>query len=187
MVDSSKFPSHGYALGLLPNVELYVVHLVRDPRGVAFSWQRKKIYDVSEGRSAQIRPHGTVTSSAYWLAWNATIELLWNRPAKRHRYCRILYEDFASNPGKTLTEIHTLLDEPVDLRFLGSNGIAELRPSHIIAGNPARFHDGQIRLALDEEWKTAMRKSAKLQAGLMTLPFLLRYGYQRERRGEELA
>lgn len=42
IVDSSKFPSYGYLLGMVPSVDLYAVHLVRDPRAVAYSWQRKR-------------------------------------------------------------------------------------------------------------------------------------------------
>ena len=49
IVDSSKFPSYGYALGMVPGVELYVLHLVRDPRAVAYSWLKKKVQPDCEG------------------------------------------------------------------------------------------------------------------------------------------
>lgn len=41
IVDTSKFPSYGFVLGMAPSVDLRVVHLVRDPRAVAYSWMRK--------------------------------------------------------------------------------------------------------------------------------------------------
>ena len=41
IVDSSKSPAHALILSQLPGVEVNVVHLVRDPRAVAFSWQRQ--------------------------------------------------------------------------------------------------------------------------------------------------
>ncbi|HKZ43206.1 MAG TPA: hypothetical protein VJ044_19770, partial [Candidatus Hodarchaeales archaeon] len=42
IVDSSKYPSYASILDLLPNLDLYVVHLVRDSRAVSFSWSKKK-------------------------------------------------------------------------------------------------------------------------------------------------
>lgn len=37
VVDSSKLPPYGALLGGLPGIELYVLHVVRDPRATAFS------------------------------------------------------------------------------------------------------------------------------------------------------
>jgi len=43
IIDSSKRPSDGALLRLLPGIDTYIVHLVRDPRAVAYSRQRKKL------------------------------------------------------------------------------------------------------------------------------------------------
>src|SRR5690606_669009 len=40
-VDSSKTPEVALAYSLLPEVDVYVLNLVRDPRAVVFSWMRK--------------------------------------------------------------------------------------------------------------------------------------------------
>jgi hypothetical protein len=51
LIDSSKDVSHGYALrGLEDDLDLHILHLVRDPRAVAFSWQRKKFNPAPSGR-----------------------------------------------------------------------------------------------------------------------------------------
>lgn len=42
LIDSSKRPSDAALLRLLPDVEPFYLQLVRDPRAVAFSWQRRK-------------------------------------------------------------------------------------------------------------------------------------------------
>jgi len=42
IVDSSKYPTYSYLLGLLPTIDLSIVHLVRDPRAVVHSWWRVK-------------------------------------------------------------------------------------------------------------------------------------------------
>ncbi|HDR27205.1 MAG TPA: hypothetical protein ENN83_00750 [Rhodovulum sp.] len=41
-VDSSKSPEIALAFGLMRDVDLYVINLLRDPRAVACSWFRKK-------------------------------------------------------------------------------------------------------------------------------------------------
>lgn len=42
IVDSSKLPSYAWLLSQVPEIDLRVVHLVRDPRAAAWSWLRKK-------------------------------------------------------------------------------------------------------------------------------------------------
>jgi Sulfotransferase family len=42
IVDSSKSPTHALTLASLPGIKVDLVHLVRDPRAVAFSQQRKR-------------------------------------------------------------------------------------------------------------------------------------------------
>ncbi len=42
IVDSSKEPAHGFAMGMVPGVDFYVLHLIRDPRAAAYSWSKKK-------------------------------------------------------------------------------------------------------------------------------------------------
>ncbi|MDQ3317579.1 MAG: sulfotransferase, partial [Actinomycetota bacterium] len=42
VVDTSKEPAYGYALGMVPGIDLRVLHLVRDPRAAAYSWAKKK-------------------------------------------------------------------------------------------------------------------------------------------------
>ena len=87
IVDSSKLPSFAYLLSLTKDINLSILHLVRDPRAVAFSWKRRAI----NGHRASI--------------WKAPI--LWtlrNRAAyafKRYStvpYSLIRYEDFVSHP-----------------------------------------------------------------------------------------
>ena len=42
IVDSSKFASYGHLLASNPAFDVRVIHLVRDSRAVAHSWQRRK-------------------------------------------------------------------------------------------------------------------------------------------------
>ncbi len=43
VVDSSKDPPHGFVLREVPQIDLRAVHLVRDSRGVAYSWTKRVV------------------------------------------------------------------------------------------------------------------------------------------------
>ncbi|MDQ4107038.1 MAG: hypothetical protein M3157_07715 [Actinomycetota bacterium] len=76
IVDSSKEPAYGYALGLVPGIDLRVLHLVRDPRAAAYSWMKKKPQPDSEDLEFMHRFSPT-KSAVLWDAWNAAAEALW--------------------------------------------------------------------------------------------------------------
>ncbi len=171
IVDTSKSPSYGYLLQMLPAIDLYVVHLIRDPRAVAYSWLRKKplpIY-VREWRQNPIR------SSLLWILWNLAAEALWKR--LRERYLRLRYEDFASQPQQAIRHILDFLGEDAShLPFVSDCGVL-LKVNHTVVGNPNRFNVGRVELHPDQEWKTKMRKRDGFMVRAVTWPLLSRYGY----------
>jgi hypothetical protein len=75
IVDSSKLPTSGYVLNLIPNLDIYVVHLVRDPRAVAYSWTRKKPFESdSSDPEYMLQPHPTF-SAVEWTTRNVFTEM----------------------------------------------------------------------------------------------------------------
>ena len=75
IIDSSKEPHYSYILRTRPALDVYFLHLVRDPRAVALSWQRRKR---ERGFSApgfmdQRRP---AVSAVYYDVSNAAAEAL---------------------------------------------------------------------------------------------------------------
>src|SRR5262245_4291728 len=42
LVDSSKAPAYGFLIARIPGIRLHVLHLIRDSRAVAHSWQRTR-------------------------------------------------------------------------------------------------------------------------------------------------
>ncbi len=42
ILDSTKDPAYAFLLNLVPEVDMRLIHLVRDSRGVAYSWQRRR-------------------------------------------------------------------------------------------------------------------------------------------------
>jgi hypothetical protein len=174
IVDSSKFPSYGYVLGMAPGVELYVLHLVRDPRAVAYSWLKRKVQPVTGGGEGYMHRYDASRSSVMWEAWNLSAELLWWRSP---RYVRLRYEDFVRAPRETVGWILGMLGEGDRRLPFVSEREAELGLSHTISGNPNRFDTGTVELRPDREWASKMRRRDRALVTLLTLPLLARYGY----------
>lgn len=173
IVDSSKLPTYAALLASVPGLELDVVHLVRDPRAAAFSWQRKKAKNDSGGLMER---RSAVKSAALWTAWNAGLERAWRGS---DRYVRLRYESFAGNPRESLMLLADALDLSGVERLVDDQGRLELPGNHTVAGNPARMANGPVPITLDNEWASAMdRREARLVSALSS-PLLTRYGYSR--------
>jgi len=162
---------YAYMLERLPSVELYILHLTRDPRAVAFSWTRDKFYDDKQPMPKQ----SAIRSTLYWLAWNPAITYLWDRPGAR--YMSLRYERFVREPRETVAEIARFVGEEGRLLPFTGTHTVQLERTHTVAGNEARFASGPVTLKADDEWK---QKLSAVKWGLvsaMTWPLLLKYGY----------
>jgi hypothetical protein len=178
LVDSSKLPSHALLLRRVPGVDLRLLHLVRDSRGVAFSWQKetKAVDAAGDGRSRYLNRYGTISASARYVLYNEMTRLV---GSLRVPYLRLRYEDLVADPraGLTRTLRHAGLDPgAADLGFLG-DGEADLHPNHTVDGNPVRFAVGPVRLRADDEWRRRMASSDRRSVTALTSPLLLAYGY----------
>jgi hypothetical protein len=174
IVDSSKAPSYGRVLEMIPGAELYVLHLIRDPRGTGFSWRKLK-YDAGTGHV--LERYGLFKNAVLWIVWNVFIEALWAGGRGGHKYLQLRYEDFAKRPRETLQAVLEFLGAPQgELPLISSRDVA-LSPSHTVAGNPLRLERGRATIVLDEEWRKAMKWHHKAFLLAMTWPLLLRYGY----------
>jgi hypothetical protein len=172
VVDSSKSVSYGRALSRLPGIELYVLHLVRDPRAVAFSWARRKP-SPHTGGCFPSKPAGR--SALEWVTYNAATELLLGEPRVRQR--RLRYEDLVAHPGDTLEQLLGWIDESAAPLPAIAGGHVVLQVCHTVAGNADRFRTGEIELRCDDEWRRRMSWLARGGVGLVTWPLRGRYGY----------
>lgn len=174
LVDSSKLPCYGALLAALPGVELYVLHLVRDPRATAWSWLRcKRLTDTPTPRLMQRQPPGK--SAAMWMVWNLVAALLWSG---RPRYLRLRYEDLVRRPEEAVRRVAELVGESPSALPFPVPGMVQIAPTHSVAGNPGRLETGEIALRLDDEWSSRLRPRHKLVVTLATWPLLLHYRYR---------
>jgi hypothetical protein len=174
IVDSSKTYGHLAILQGIPGLEITPVHLVRDPRGVAYSWARKKARPDHHREGAYMRRYSPARTAVAWYL-NLLADVV---PSSKPLAVR--YEDLVSEPRRVLESILDAAGEPTHESFAFLDGhTAELKPVHSVAGNPSRMTTGPIEIALDEEWRRSMKTSQRLTVTCLSAPLLVRYGYWR--------
>lgn len=174
VIDSSKTPIEPLGLIALSDLRIRIVHLVRDPRAVAFSMMRAKDAPDRPARGVM----GTMTpwqSSARWTFANWTIL---NRLSARNPEASILcrYEDFVADPEAVLAAISRFagIGEPPRLK---SGRQIETRPVHGPAGNPDRLSRKSVTIRPDERWRSQMSMLERLQATAPAAPLMRRFSY----------
>ena len=174
IVDSSKEPAHGFAMSMVPGVDFYALHLLRDPRAAAYSWSKKKPQPDTDARDFMVR-FSPAKSSALWDSWNASAGALWRRAPER--YLRLRYEDFVADPREGFEKILGLVGEPDAGPPLVGEREVKLGVSHTVSGNPNRFETGAVELRTDREWISSMKPRDKALVTALTLPLMKHYGY----------
>ena len=177
VIDSSKLPTHAMILRRIPDLDVRLLHLVRDSRGVAWSWQKRVQSAVAEGEARFLYRYSAIGSSLRYDFYNALTAGLRRTGMP---YLRMRYEDLVADPTRRLEAIGRFVDAPVsppDLRFV-ADGAVQLHTSHTLDGNPIRFSVGAVPLRLDDEWRRLMPRSDRFWVGALTAPLLSSYGYR---------
>lgn len=175
ILESSKHLSTAALLSLDPALDVRVLHLVRDPRGVAYSWTKEvKRPEADDELMPVYKPSRT---AGRWVTDNLGFQRL---AAEGVPTLTLRYEDFLADPAAALASITSLmgLEQPVDFPFLDGNKAKLSTPMHSIAGNPLRFGGDDLVLRLDDAWKTELDPSAQRVVTTICRPVLGRFGYQ---------
>lgn len=175
IVDSSKRPSDAAVLRLVPGIDPYIVHLVRDPRAVAYSWARHKP-ELGTVEMSYMPRFGPVKSTAIWTGLNLGAESLRLRFPSR-RLMRVRYEDLVDHPGTVVGGICRMVGVPASEAAFGDPRNVFVAANHAVGGNPSRFTHGTVRLSEDDQWRRSMRRSDWAAATALAAPLLARYGY----------
>jgi len=173
LIDSSKIPSHGIFLSLQPELHLTVIHIVRDSRGVAYSWQRKKRSPQIHWKEGYMAQHNNWYAVGEWMAWNLLDSLLKQRA---RTYIPVRYEHLAEHPQQVLSDILAQLNKNVALDVFVGERKVYLQPAHTVGGNPMRFKQGEIPIRLDNEWQEKMASWRQHLIGWISRPLEKRIG-----------
>lgn len=174
VVDSSKHAALAYCLRWCPDLDLRVVHVVRDSRGVAYSWTKHR--DRPEATSGEMTRYPPARSALLWNAHNAAFGLLERLGVP---LLRLRYEEFLASPlaaTRALCDFAGLAPPDDALDFLSPTS-AVLGTGHSAAGNPMRFTTGRISLRLDDAWHSALPAPQRRLVSALTAPLLGAYGY----------
>jgi hypothetical protein len=166
IVDGGKYPSEAALLRRSGELDVKLLHLVRDPRAIANSWARDKDY-ISRMSAAR--------STAYWVGFNFATEAVARRYGADAMFLR--YEDFIAAPEETLDAV---------VRHLGDGAAgnpvsgrdAVLRGNHTVSGNPDRRHVGPVEITSSDTAKIrSMPRLRRAAAAGIAAPRFHRYGY----------
>ncbi len=174
LVDSSKFASRALILCTLAPVDLYVVHLVRDSRAVAFSWQKRTVKPEVLSGDAYLRQYSPLSAAVQWLYRNWAAQALRRRS---HAYQRLRYEDWVANPREQTQALLRWLGCDSQAPFTNADTV-QLSAAHTQSGNPVRFVHGEVKVRHDDVWRQQLNLRNKLMVTLITLPLLLHYRYR---------
>ncbi|HEY8201764.1 MAG TPA: sulfotransferase domain-containing protein [Actinomycetota bacterium] len=173
IVDASKFPTYSLLLRRA-DLDVRLVHVVRDSRGVAHSWQKKVAVTDSPDKPIFMPRYGLLAGAALYAAYNLQTELI--RFCCRVPYLFLRYEDLVKDPDGGMRRVlaHAgLATGSLELPFLG-DGNVRLEVDHTVMGNPIRMKTGALEIARDDGQVLGLERTF---VSAVTLPLLVRYGY----------
>ena len=160
-IDGSKSMSKAFVLGsLLPQAEVRVLHLVRDPRDHHCSHLKNK------PASASLE-----TSARGWrnrhLAIVGMVRLM-----RGARYLRVRYEDLCGNPEETISNVFELFGVDYEDVFHPQR---DPRRNHVIGSRTKSRFDGTIKTSSD--WREKLTRAEATTIARLAWPLFRRFGY----------
>lgn len=174
LVDSSKHPSYLFVLRGLDARRVDLLHVVRDPRGVAHSWAKQVERPESGDEMERL---DTAHAVARWTSHNLLFQLAGFLGIRRRR---LPYERFTTDPTELGRSVDRLLGDEtpgIEASVAVRDTAVELGTDHTVSGNPMRFESGAVTIRSDQGWREAMPRRSQLVVGTLTTP--LRQGYAR--------
>lgn len=176
VVDSSKITSLVYLLRSSPRIDLRMVHILRDPRAVAYAWTKRVRRPEVTSTTAYMPRYSPTYMGYLYSGHHVLLEALRLRGVPT---TNLRYEDFADDPRAALERVAKFagLTWDRDAVFGGDDHTLRLGVVHTASGNPSRFQTGDVRVRRDEAWITAMPRRQKLVVTALTAPLLAAYRY----------
>lgn len=164
IVDTSKIPvrSHLYASSPELADKVKVLHLVRDPRAVSFSWT-KKVKRPETDNIEEMARFSVIKSTLLWIGVNMISYLLRFRYGASYKL--MTYEALCQNPKAMLDELYEFLalDAPLETG-------EQHKESHALSGNPMRFAPMKA-IKVDDGWRAGLTFPQKLISTILAYPY----------------
>jgi hypothetical protein len=182
-------PVRALAFGMIPGIDLYVVHLVRDGRGIITSHRNTFKKDLQAGIMWDHKGHPmwktvvrwtvlNLASVVRWIIHNLASEWVCTQLGPK-RTMRLRYEDFVADPKAALERIGSLIGLDLkDVAIAASSG-KPMHAGHNIGGNRTK-KSGTITLRPNaEEWRSALSPTEQRLSWMLMGWLMRRYGYDR--------
>jgi hypothetical protein len=178
IVDSTKSPVRAFAFGMIPGIDLHVVHLVRDGRGVIASLRKTFKRDIQAGIMWDHKGRPMWKVIARWIVMNLAAEWVCTQLGPK-KTMRLRYEDFVADPKGALERIGSLIElDLTDLADAASSG-KPMQAGHNVGGNRTKKSE-IITLRPDvREWSTVLSPAEQRLAWMFMGWLMRRYGYKR--------
>jgi len=164
LIDSSKDFYRLFWLSNCRNIDLKVIHIVKNPKSFVYS-------NIKARKNLFVKILRSIRMSIRYVIENWLIEKVCeNLPRKD--YILIRYEDLASSPALVLRNISDWLQLPFESRIVSS---FRFDVNHGIAGNMMRYDVKDI--SLDEQWKKDMSVLNRIIVLLITFIYYIKYRY----------
>jgi hypothetical protein len=174
IIDDSKSSPEAVVYHRFTSERVRAIHVVRDPRAVAFSRARTKLHRLRDGETRPMVQMSIRESSRYWVQMNLAAD----RAAKiLPASTRVRYEEFCERPERVVTSLSAYLGVPMPQGLIDADGSFERRREHTVGGNPDRWTTGRERISVDDKWRRELPRTSTAAVTAMTWPLLLRYGY----------
>lgn len=171
IVDSTVDPSRAFLLKRVPGVEIVPIQLIRDSRGVSYSWTKQQMMLDTQGVEIPINTFPATLTAFRWMIYHVLFKAFrfFSQPGVSVRY-----EDLVADPIPVLGTIAGAAGikvEPTSFGFV-SPGRVHLRTCHTIAGNNMRMSSGDMKLRVDEAWRQELPRVQRILVTAITWPML---------------
>ncbi len=178
IVDSSKAPIRAFAFAMVPGIDVRMVHLVRDGRGVMASRRKTFQQDLQAGIEWDHKGHPLWKSGIRWLSLHLISEWVGTQLGPT-RTVRLRYEDFVEDPKNALNRISSLIElDLTEVAAAASTG-ETMQVGHNIGGNRVRKSESVKVRPVAGEWKNALSTTEQQLSWWLMGWLLRRYGYER--------
>ncbi|MBT3520320.1 MAG: hypothetical protein HN480_03580 [Gammaproteobacteria bacterium] len=165
LLDSSKYIGRALALNKLDNIELKIIYVVRDVRGVINSFSKK----VQTSKS----PPSTIV---YYSLINLVAEFI-SRFIFRKKVIQIRYEDLINNPNSLFDRLESFLN----LNLQDVKGKVERQKAfeigHIVGGNRLKKNK-EIYFRKDVSWKKNFSWVERIIYYILAAPIMILNRYK---------
>ena len=172
VIDSSKSTADALLLAVRPDVTTYVVQILRDPRGVAFSLQNHAAKQTGLARHLL-----AARAAIRWVTKHVTNEAIRRRYGP-DRSIVLRYEELIEDPRGIVEAVAKLVGQPSPVVDLAPGVPIHVPEVHGPDGSKRlRFVTTQVVLQLDTRWQQELSSVDRFLVTLLTYPLLRRYGY----------